>query len=288
MSTSTPLYCSFCNEDGHVISQCNSPEVHQLCASIRERAFTAYDYKSEHHLLHVFLCYPENKLEMLYNHWKATCNPVILQQICNIDTLLNSDITDIVNNMTYSKMVALNMWLYLYVEIYDLQNNEAIDDEFQHYLLTRKTFWFNAWSGQNVWYANPIYNNSYLSEGQHTSSDAVALLPNNNLNINIDIQLSNHVLSADDECPICYNELDMTRVLPACGHPVCSDCFKKCMNSSHLCCSICRSNIMSIIVFCPSVNESITKCLASDNNESIDSIDELDSIVIDLNLFGYI
>jgi hypothetical protein len=323
---SRPLYCSFCNEDGNVISDCNSPEVHRLCEQVRERAFTAYAYKSEHHLLHVFLCYPADKLEMLATHWMSTCNPDILQYIYNNDHIP----TDVAyhaaasGDMSYSKMVALNMWLYLYVEIYQLQDNSGvIHDELYRTLLSRKTFWFNVWMGGIVWYANHRYNN--YSSDLHTGVRSANLPPNHNLNnipsvspasiggdgvggltFNINIRLSDTetgcaagagATADDNECPICYNELDTTRILPACGHSLCSDCFEKCLNldsykSMHsISCSICRSNIHSIVVFCPLVNKCLTKYLTNNkiqdhHDDLID--DELDSITIDLNLFGYI
>jgi hypothetical protein len=80
---------------------------------------------------------------MLYVHWKATSISLVREHPTA------ESLPDFPSVLTYSTMIALNMWLYLYIEVHQIRYNynhrmDVSDDVFMR-------FWYNVWTGQTTW-----------------------------------------------------------------------------------------------------------------------------------------
>jgi hypothetical protein len=298
--------CAFCYEPGHNILNCKSPEIVQLCGETREHAYYAYLLKNENILLDHLRTYPYNALKVLYMHWKATGTPDFRQR---------ANVPDFPPVLSYSCMVALNMWLYLYIELHQMRYT-GTDDQYRD--ITQ--FWYNAWNGNIIWYTSrhipyddddddddddsvvaSELSSDFAPDTVDTSTDVPSSLVGGMRDVasmegKFEIQLSSkNVASAHEcnECPICFDGVCFEKkVLLNCGHTLCSDCFqtyitsKHSANSSYMC-SMCRAHIGSVVVFCPDVETNLTKCLSNHTNDALSHglLDLIDSVEFDMNLF---
>lgn len=311
---STNHSCAFCYERDHYIQLCNSPEIARLCNETREYAYYSYLFKNQNILFNHLRGYSFNILKMLYIHWEHTGTSSFRESV-------RSHVPNFPSLMSYSRMIALNMWLYLYIELHQIRYNSRMDDQNRDNM----TFWYNVWTGYFDWRTTPSsYDDISDGEGSVDSSDFAPDTIDTSINVysesirdssqifgdgggyneehgNSEFAIQLADADADkasaaahkfDECPICYDKVPLEKkVLLKCSHILCTDCFQAYVGSkpdnSLYSCSMCRANIDSIVLFCPDAEKNFTKYKNPHSPTCNDGLlDLIDSVEFDMNLFG--
>jgi hypothetical protein len=234
---------------------------------------------------------------MLYVHWKATSISLVREHPTA------ESLPDFPSVLTYSTMIALNMWLYLYIEVHQIRYNynhrmDVSDDEFMR-------FWYNVWRGQTRWittrgmphdddndYDFDDFDTDISSNFVHNSIDFYPssyniplastiygrLIPMQggveDASHDFEIQLSTEKSEPLLECPICYDySVDVEqKVVLNCGHALCASCFQSYMGSKRVVetfsCCMCRATIQSVVVFCSIVKTKFDAYLTTRNSAS--------------------
>jgi len=235
-------------------------------------------------------------------HWKATSISLVREHPTA------ESLPDFPSVLNYSTMIALNMWLYLYIEVHQIRYNynhrmDVSDDVFMR-------FWYNVWTGQTTWITTrgmPLDDNDFdfddFDAGTGTSSvfvpNSIDFYPSShNMPLastiygrliplqggaehapphDFEIQLSTEKTEPLLECPICYDcNVDVEqKVALNCGHALCASCFQSYMGSKRVVetfsCCMCRADIQSVVVFCSIVKTKLDACLTTRNSAAASS-----------------
>ena len=146
MSTidATTFCCSFCRVKGHTIKSCDSPYIIRFCSETREHARNSYLYQNENILLNHLRTYSFDTLKILYTHWNTTGSPRIRQHIWDSSSIF----PEFPSVLSYSGMIALNMWLYLYNEMHIIRFHTVMSIPNRELM----RFWYNVWNGHTTWF----------------------------------------------------------------------------------------------------------------------------------------
>ena len=267
--------CSFCNNHGHTIRNCNSNEIDIIYNRIKSYARYAMGGRNYRYDENRFLQNLETvrlrDLKIACIHWKRRCDPEILSDIY---------VPEIASNLTYNTYKSIAIWLFLYVdhsfnELF-LQHSMYASNRFEGYrIMQKRKYWRNiGLFNMNEDDAIAIYIQGMDEYRVNTSSHPVSiqhtLFPPHSpapRKFEIDIHLC-PITDADattDECPICYDQVNpIKKIQNQCGHSICVGCFEQYMDTmipktTNPCCSICRCIYKKIDVYSQSTVNTIVK-----------------------------
>ena len=258
--------CSFCQNPQHNIRSCNSIQIRNICNRIKVFAADAISDNNynERIFIHNIQSLRLRDLKAACIHWRYFCDPEILTDY---------HIPEIRATLNYNTYAALAMWLFIYVEqrhneIFLLHSSDHNYSGF--WMMQRRKYWRNiGLLNMNHDHARSLFIDALDRYRVLRGTRALSLIAREPRKFEFDINICHPATSlADetiDECPICYDDLNIdTNIRNQCGHSICVGCFEKYMDTmipktSDPCCSICRSVYKKIDIYSDSILPSIEK-----------------------------
>lgn len=260
-AAAAPMICRFCDEVRLTNHICNEPEVLRICEETREAAYDAYTEKDENILLTHLRCCQYDEIKILYMYWKETAPPRIQTKI---ETSIAMPDLPLVCDICYSKTIALNMWLYLYIEIYQLRANEGccgggggggmcfrcccglcccgLNESTRNMLM----FWYNVWNGNTPWSTTRIID---LGSDSDLDSDSDYYNSDSDFDFQVEMDTDYRGVTADDVDSYIGVDIDTghnAHVLGARSHSIDVQFHSENIESCHECneCPICGDGIV--------------------------------------------